>query len=224
MSGDAPTVRILAADVDRFRGSRAGLVRVLREVSPDVALLHRVPTHPFSAHRLGALASDVGLVVVGGGRLARGAAVLTSLRVDARSTVTHRGAGGGLVLTTARLTGGETFRVGTVDARGDDADAAAVAAHLLALLGAPDPGLPTVVAGPMPGTAAGDTLASLLADLTPGAPPTSPAREPVRRPLGLVGSHAQVRTVALPGEPGRRPVLLAKVLPARPTLVELTLP
>lgn len=69
-----PTVRVLAADVDRFRGSRAGLVRLLRDCAPDVALLHRVPTHPLSGHRLGALASDVGLVVVGGGRAAAGSA------------------------------------------------------------------------------------------------------------------------------------------------------
>lgn len=224
--GAATVVRVLAADVDRFRGSRAGLLRLLRDAAPDVALLHRVPTHPLSGHRLGALASDVGLVVVGGGRAARGAAVLTSLRVDARSTTAHSGAGGGLVLSTVRLTGGQTFRVATVDARGDDADAAAVAAHLLALLGpsdGPGTGLPTVVAGPLPGTAAGDTLASLLADLTPGATPTSPAAEPVRRPLGLVGRDADVRQLGLPGEPGRRPVLLAAVLPARPTLVELAL-
>lgn len=231
MSATPPTVRVLAADVDRFRGSRAGLVRLLRETAPDVVLLHRVPTHPLSGHRLGALASDTGLVVVGGGRASHGAALLTSLRVDPGGTTTHGGAGGGLVLTTGRLTGRQSFRVAVVDARGDDADAAAVAAHLLALLAGSrtgtgtgtGTGLPTVVSGPLPGTAAGDTLAALLPDLTPGATPTSPAAEPVRRPLGLLGTDADVRVLALPGEPGRRPVLLAKVLPARPVLVELTL-
>jgi hypothetical protein len=214
---------VLAADVDRFRGSRAGLVRLLRDVAPDVALLHRVPTHPLSGHRLGGLASDVGLVVVGGGRRAGGAAMLVSLRVQARATTTHRGAGGGVVVSTLFLTGGQTFRVATVDASGDDTGSAAVAAHLLGVLDAPDARVPTLVAGPLPGTAAGDTLASLLSDLTPGAAPTSPASAPVRRPLGLVGRDAEVRLLGLPGEPGRRPVLLSQVLPARPTLVELTL-
>ncbi|MFC3688402.1 hypothetical protein [Aquipuribacter hungaricus] len=223
-AGPAPTVRVLAADVDRFRGSRAGLVRLLRDTAPDVVLLHRGPAHPLGGHRLGSLASDTGLVVVGGGRQAGGAAVLTSLRVDTRGTTTYRGHGGGLVLTGARLVGGQAFRLAVVDARGDDADAASVAAHLLALLAEDGSGLPTVVAGPLPGTAAGDTLASRLVDLTPGATPTSPAADPKRRLLGLVGSDADVRPVPLPGEPGRRPVLLAKVLASRPTLVELRLP
>ena len=219
----APIVRVLAADVDRFRGRRAGLVRLLRDTAPDVALLHRVPTHPLSGHRLGALASDVGLVVVAGGRVAHGAALLTSLRVEPVRTVTHSGAGGGLVLATVRLTGGQRFRLATVDAPGDDAAAAAVAAHLIALLGEDDQTLPTVVAGPLGGTAAGDTLARRLADLTPGAAPTSPAAEPVRRLLGLLGVGADAVPLGLPGEPGRRPALLAKVLPARPTLVQVTL-
>ena len=233
MSGSAttpvpgrPTVRVLAADVDRFRGSRAGLVRLLRDTAPDVALLHRVPTHPLSGHRLGALASDVGLVVVAGGRIAHGAALLTSLRVEPVLTDTHSGTGGGLVLATVRLTGGQRFRLATVDARGDDAAAAAVAAHLIALLAEHEDGgkpLPVVVAGPLGGTAAGDTLARRLVDLTPGAPPTSPAAEPVRRPSGLLGSDVDAVPIGLPGEPGRRPVLLASVLPARPTLIEVTL-
>jgi hypothetical protein len=223
MSGPAATVRVLAADVDRFRGSRAGLVRLLRDVAPDVALLHRVPTHPLSGHRLGGLASDVGLVVVDGGRRAGGAALLVSLRVQARATTTHRGARGGVVVSTLSLTGGQTFRAATVDASGDDTASAAVAAHLLGVLGAPDARVPTLVAGPLPGTAPGVRSDSRLARVSPGAAPTSPASEPVRRPLGLLGRDAEAHLLGLPGEPGRRPVLLSEVLAARPTLVELTL-
>ncbi len=216
------TLRVLAADADRFRGSRGGLVRLLREVAADVVLLHRVPTHPASSHRLGALGSDVGLLVGAGGRAAGGAAVLTTLRVEPTTTTVFRGAGGGIALLAGRLTGGQRFRVATVDARGDDADQAALAAHLLSLVGPAD-GVPTLVAGPLPGTAAGDTLARHLADLTPGAGPTSPAAEPRRRPLGLLGADVAARGLELPGEPGRRPQLLSRVLPARPTLVEVDL-
>ncbi len=218
----APTVRVLAADVDRFHGSRNGLLRLLRDTSPDVALLHRVPVHPGSSHRLGALGSDVGLVVGAGGRASGGAAVLVSLRVEPTSTTVFRGAGGGLAVVTARLTGGQQLRLATVDVRGDEDDQAALAAHLVSLLAGADH-VPTVVAGPLPGTTAGDTLARRLQDLTPGADATAPADRPTGRPLGLLGADAQAVGVALPGEPGRRPELLSRVLPARPTLVEVTL-
>lgn len=218
----ATTVRVLAADVNRFRGSRGGLLRLLRESAPDVALLHRVPVHPASSHRLGALGSDVGLVVGAGGRASGGAAVLVSLRVEPTSTTVFRGAGGGLAVLTARLTGGQQLRVATVDVRGDEADQAALAAHLVSLLSGRD-GIPTAVAGPLPGTTAGDTLGRRLRDLTPGAAATAPADRPSGRPLGLLGCDVQAVEVPLPGEPGRRPELLARVLPSRPTLVEVTL-
>lgn len=217
------TVRVLAADVDRFRGRRAGLVRLLRDTAPDVALLHRVPTHHLSSHRLGALASDVGMVVTAGGRDAAGAAVLTTLRVEPASTTVHSGEGGGTALVSARLTAGQRFRLAVLDTSGPDTDQVAVVAHLLSLLGRPDEQVPTVVAGALPGTAVGDALQRRFTDLTPTSAPTSPAAEPVRRPLGLLGEHVRARQVQLPGEPGRRPVLLAEVLPARPTLVEVTL-
>jgi hypothetical protein len=222
--GERPsaTVRVLAADVDRFRGNRAGLLRVLREVAPDVALLHRVPTHPLSGHRLGALASDVGLVVVCAGKATGGAAVFTSLRLEPTAVQSHAGAGGGLALVTARLTGGHRLRLATIDTRGEDRDQVAIAAHLSSLLGPPD-GVPTVVAGPLPGSAAGDALSHRFADLTPGAEADEPADRPRYRRLGLLGREVDARAVDLPGEPGRRPELLAAVLPARPTLVEVTL-
>ncbi|MGJ7441396.1 hypothetical protein [Aquipuribacter sp. MA13-6] len=216
-----PTVRVVAADVNRFRGSRGGLLRLLRDTAADVALLHRVPVHLASSHRLGALGSDVGLVVGAGGRASGGAAVLVSLRVEPTSTTVFRGAGGGLAVVTARLTGGQQLRVATLDVRGDEADQAALAAHLVSLLAAD--GVPTVVAGPLPGTTAGDTLGRRLRDLTPDAAATTPAERPSSRPLGLLGCDVQAVGLALPGEPGRRPELLARVLPARPTLVEVTL-
>jgi hypothetical protein len=219
---DVPTVRVLAADVDRFRGNRAGLLRVLRDAAPDVALLHRVPTHPLSGHRLGALASDVGLVVAAGGRASGGAAVFTSLRLEPVATEVHAGAGGGLAVVTARLTGGQRLHLATVDTHGDEVDQVAVAAHLSALLGPPD-GRPTLVAGPLAGGAAGDALSHRFADLTPDLEADEPADRPRYRRLGLLGRDADARPIALPGEPGRRPELLAAVMPARPILVEVTL-
>lgn len=216
------SLRVLAADADRFRGSRGGLLRLMRDSAADVALLHRVPTHLASSHRLGALGSDVGMVVGAGGRASGGAAVLTTLRVEPTSATVFRGAGGGLAVVTARLTGGQEFRLATVDVRGDEADQAALAAHLVSLLGRAD-GVPTLVAGPLPGTTAGDTLARRLQDCTPGAAATTPADRPRTRPLGLLGSDVDAHEVALPGEPGRRPELLSAVLPGRPTLVDVAL-
>ncbi|WP_336922660.1 hypothetical protein [Aquipuribacter sp. SD81] len=216
------SVRVLAVDVDRFRRSRAGLVRLLRETRPDVALLHRVPTHPFSGHRVGGLASDVGLVVAVSGRDSAGAAVLTSLRLSPDGTEALAGPGGGMALATLRLTDGRRLRAATVTTRGGDADQAGVAAHLLALLGPPDD-VPTVVAGDLPGTAGGDALARRLDDLTPGAAPTAPAGTPRTRPRGLLGHAATVRQVALPGAIGARPDLLGKVVAERPVVVDLLL-
>lgn len=221
-STGAPTVRVLAADVDRFRGNRAGLLRLLREVGPDIALLHRVPTHPLSGHRLGGLASDAGLVVAAGTKASGGAAVFTTLRIEPVDVTVHVGRGGGAALVQARLTGGQRLHVGTVDAHGNHYDAVAVADTVASLLGPAD-SVATLVAAPLPGSAAGDVLSRTLVDLTPGAPATSPADRPVGRPLGLLGRDAEVRPLELPGEIGRRPALLGRVLPSRPTLVEVTL-
>jgi hypothetical protein len=215
-------VRVLALDVDRLRRSRAGLVRVLRDVLPDVALLHRVPTHPFSGHRIGTVAADTGLVVTVAGKAAGGAAVLTSLRCEPTDTEVFAGPGGGMALAALRLTDGRRFRVATVDTHGADADEAAVVAHLVALLGPPD-GTPTVVAGDLPGSAGGDALRRRFADLTPGAGPTAPADVPRSRPRGFLGQDAAARALDLPGEPGARPQLLHAVTPSRPVLVELLL-
>lgn len=222
MSGAPDVLRVLAMDVHRFRGSRGGLVRLLRDAAPDVALLHRVPTHPLSGHRLGALASDTGLLVACAGADAGGAAVFASLRVEADRCRRHRGPGGGLAVVDARLTSGRTLRLVTVDASGDATDQADLVRHLVSVLG-PAEGTPTVVAGPLPGTSAGSSLRARFADLTPDAVPTTPADTPTHRPLGLLGQDVDARALDLPGEPGRRPELLARVGPSRPVLVELTL-
>ncbi|MFC5382263.1 hypothetical protein [Aquipuribacter nitratireducens] len=219
----AATVRVLALDVDRLRGSRPGLLRVLRDTAPDVALLSHVPVHPLSRHRLGALASDVGLLVAVGGPETAGAAVLVSLRAEPTATQTYRGGGGGAALAELRLTAGQRFRVGVVDTRGDDEARATAAGDVLALLG-PGDDTPTVLAGDLPGSAGGDVLARRLADLTPGTGATTPADRPRVRPRGLLGGAATARPLDLPGAVGARPDLLSRVTPSRPDLVELVLP
>lgn len=217
-----PTLRVASIHVDRFRGRRSALLRLLRDTAPDVALLHRVPRHPLSSSRLGALASDVGMVVAGGGRPAAGAAVLTTLRLDVQGATVYRAAGGGLVLAPAQLVDGSRIQVATIDPRGAVADQQALAAHLLGLLG--PSGTPTVVACPLgPGVPVADSLAALLRDLTPDGPATTPAEDPVRREHGLLGSAVCAEVLALPGDIGRAPELLALIAVHRPVLVEISL-
>lgn len=216
------SIRAISLHVDRFRGRRAALLRLLRDTAPDVACLHRVPRHPLSSTRLGLLASDTGMVVAGGGRLSAGAAVLTTLRVDVQEAVVHKGAGGGLVLAPGRLLDGQRFQVATLDPRGDVADQQALAAHLLALLGAGRG--PAVVASPLgTGVPVHEMLATELVDLTPDAPATTPAQQPRTREHGLLGRGVHARLLPLPGAIGERPELLATVAVHRPVLVEVTL-
>ena len=82
-----------------------------------------------------------------------------------------------------------------------------------------------MVSGPLPGTAAGDTLASLLRrpHARRAARPSPAGRARCAARSACSAPTREVRVLGLPGEPGRRPALLAKVLPARPVLVELTL-
>ena len=218
-----PTLRILSLHVDRFRGRRAALLRLLRDTAPDVACLHRLPRHPLSGTRLGALASATGMVVVGGGRLSAGAAVLTTLRVDVQDATVRRSPGGGFVLAPCRLLEGSGLQVATVDPRGAVADQQALAAELLARLGAGDPG-PAVVASPLgTGVPVHEMLAAELDDLTPDAPATTPAQRPRTREHGLLGRDVRARLLTLPGAVGERPELLSTVALHRPVLVEVDL-
>ena len=217
------TLRILSLHVDRFRGRRAALLRVLRDTAPDIACLHRVPLRPLSATRLGVLASDTGMVVAGGGRLSAGAAVLTTLRVGVQEATVHRSPGGGFVLAPCRLLDGSRLQVATVDPRRSVGDQQALAAQLLALLGAVDAGS-AVVASPLgTGVPVHEMLATELADLTPGAPPTTPAEQPRTREHGLLGRGVHARLLPLPGAVGERPELLSTVAVHRPVLVEVDL-
>lgn len=76
-------VRIATYNVHALKDDRAAVVDVVRGIGPDVLVLQEVPRHPFSSHRIAALAADCGLTWAGGSRGRTGVAVMTSLRVQA---------------------------------------------------------------------------------------------------------------------------------------------
>ena len=83
-------LRVLTYNLRDLKDDVGALTRVVRAVAPDVACLQEVPRHPFAGHRVGALADACGLLWSGGGVPSGGTAVLTSLRVDQRSSYAAR--------------------------------------------------------------------------------------------------------------------------------------
>jgi endonuclease/exonuclease/phosphatase family metal-dependent hydrolase len=79
-------IRVLTYNLRDLKDDAAAIARVIKALQPDVACLQEVPRHPFAGHRVGALADACGLLWSGGGIHSGGTAVLTSLRVDQRSS------------------------------------------------------------------------------------------------------------------------------------------
>jgi endonuclease/exonuclease/phosphatase family metal-dependent hydrolase len=77
-----PRVRVLSYNVHGLRDDRDALVAVVRAAEPDVAILQEAPRRLRWRTRSAILASDVGLVVAGGGLPALGNLILASLRVQ----------------------------------------------------------------------------------------------------------------------------------------------
>nr|WP_240896142.1 endonuclease/exonuclease/phosphatase family protein [Kineococcus siccus] len=78
-------MRVATLNVRELLDDSRALRRVLRAAEADVVCLQEVPTHPFSGHRLGDLAADVGLWVAAAGRAGAGTAMLAAARVDVRA-------------------------------------------------------------------------------------------------------------------------------------------
>jgi endonuclease/exonuclease/phosphatase family metal-dependent hydrolase len=76
-----PRLRVLSYNVHGGRDDRAALVAVVRAVQPDVAILQEAPRRMRWRTKSAVLASDLGLVVAGGGLPALGNLILVSLRV-----------------------------------------------------------------------------------------------------------------------------------------------
>jgi endonuclease/exonuclease/phosphatase family metal-dependent hydrolase len=83
-------VRVVSYNVRSLRDDRTALVRVIRDLRPDVLCLQEAPRRLRWRGLCAALARDTGLLYVGGGGTTGGAAMLASLRVDVRSTLEYR--------------------------------------------------------------------------------------------------------------------------------------
>jgi endonuclease/exonuclease/phosphatase family metal-dependent hydrolase len=88
--GFVVSLRVVSYNVRSLRDDRSALVRVIRDLRPDVLCLQEAPRRLRWRGRCAALARDTGLLYVGGGRTTGGAAMLASLRVDVRSTIEYR--------------------------------------------------------------------------------------------------------------------------------------
>jgi endonuclease/exonuclease/phosphatase family metal-dependent hydrolase len=83
-------LRVVSYNVRSLRDDRTALVRVIRELNPDLLCLQEAPRRLRWRARCAALARETGLLYVGGGGTTGGAAMLASVRVDVRSTIEYR--------------------------------------------------------------------------------------------------------------------------------------
>lgn len=83
------SIRIVSYNVRSFRDDRAALVGVVRDLRPDVLCLQEAPKRLAWRGRLAAFARDTELLYVAGGGTTGGTAVLTSVRVDVKSSAEH---------------------------------------------------------------------------------------------------------------------------------------
>src|SRR4051794_39433061 len=79
-------IRVLTYNVRDLKDDVDALVRVISAVAPDVACLQEVPRRLFGGHRVGALADACRMLWSGGAQPTGGTAVLTSLRIDQRTS------------------------------------------------------------------------------------------------------------------------------------------
>lgn len=75
-------IRVATYNVRAFKDDHKALLRVIDAIGADVLLLQEVPRHPFSGHRIAALAADTGLTWSAGRRYRMSTTLLTSLRLD----------------------------------------------------------------------------------------------------------------------------------------------
>ncbi len=90
VSVEVASFRIVSFNVRGLRQDRHAVARVLADLDPDVACLQEAPKYLFWRGRTAALARESRLLYVGGGRSAGGAAMLSSIRVQVRSSAEHR--------------------------------------------------------------------------------------------------------------------------------------
>ncbi|TWP36979.1 endonuclease/exonuclease/phosphatase family protein [Leekyejoonella antrihumi] len=186
MSRTSAILRVATYNVRALKDDRDALIRVVRSIDPDVLCLQEAPRHPFSGHRVAALATDLGLTWSGGHRGRMSTTLLTGLRVDVLSSA-HRNLPvrrfdepRGYAVATVRLPGQAALRVASVhlSLRAEERPL-----HARGVLDAVAGDVPVVVAGDLNETDDGpawSALATALRDVGPRTPTVS-ASEPVRR-------------------------------------------
>jgi endonuclease/exonuclease/phosphatase family metal-dependent hydrolase len=83
-------LRVVSYNVRSLRDDRSAVIRVLRTLDADVVCIQEAPRFFRWRSRCAALARESGLLYVGGGGSTGGTMMLTSLRVDVRSTIEYR--------------------------------------------------------------------------------------------------------------------------------------
>lgn len=86
----AGTLRVVSYNVRALRDDRAALVRVIRDLKPDLLCMQEAPRLLGWRLRLAALARDTRLLYVAGGGTTFGVALFSSLAVDVRTVREHR--------------------------------------------------------------------------------------------------------------------------------------
>jgi endonuclease/exonuclease/phosphatase family metal-dependent hydrolase len=229
---DPALVRVLTYNVHDLKDDVDALARTVRALQPDVACLQEVPRHPFSGHRVGALADACGLLWSGAEGPSGGTAVLTSLRVDqkaahvARLPVQGRFARTrGYAAAVVAVPGGPAFTVASIHLGLDPQERARHAEALLARVQRFGPA-PYVVAGDLnepPGGPAWRVLTAGLADGAVEGSATFPARMPRQR-IDAVLATAGFVSVRVPGtEDGVDPTELATASDHLPVVADLRL-
>jgi endonuclease/exonuclease/phosphatase family metal-dependent hydrolase len=233
---DPALVRVLTYNVHDLKDDVDALARAIRTLQPDVACLQEVPRHPFSGHRVGALADACGLLWSGAEAPSGGTAVLTSLRVDQRAAHTARlPVGGrfarsrGYAAAVVAVPGGPAFTVASIHLGLDPQERVRHAEAVLSRVQRFGPA-PYVVAGDLNEPPGGPAWRLLTRDLVDGAAdeatdgsPTFPARAPRQR-IDAVLASAAVVSVRVPGpSDGIDPTDLATASDHLPVVADLRL-
>ena len=189
-------LRVLSWNVRGLRDDRQALVRVVRDLEPDVFCVQESPKYLRWRSKCAALAGDCGLLYVTGGGTTGGSALLVHLRVDVRRAeelCLSRQFGWpsrGVAAAEVRK-GGATLVVGSIHLPLDPGERLAHAARVTALCRSLEPPQ-ALVAGDInerPGHAAWRAFADGgLRDLGPGTGPTFPAADPTKRIDGILAT------------------------------------
>ena len=102
-------LRVMSYNVHGLKDDRAALVRLIRDLAPDVLVVQEAPRRFRWRYKCAALADDTGLVVAAGGLPSLGNLILVSLRVAVRETWCMR-----YPLTPGRHLRGAAFARGSV--------------------------------------------------------------------------------------------------------------